>query len=89
MWRLLGCMTAKFPAVVMAMLRHKIVKTRRCWMTVLVNLRNDRLRRLQFSKSLRDDEHSSSKQSKGTGTPKDLAAGDFDAGRTRGSPKPL
>lgn len=69
--------------------RHKMVKTRRCWMKVLVNLRNGRLRRLQLSKCLRDGEHSSSKHSKGTGTPKDLVVGEFDAGRTSVSPKPL
>ena len=69
--------------------RHKMMNARVCWMNVLVNLRNGRLRRLQFSKCLRDGEHSISKYSRETGTPKGLSVGDLDAGRTSGLPRPL
>ena len=69
--------------------RHKMVNARVCWMNVLVNLRNGRLRRLQSSKCLRDGEHSISKSSRGTGTPKGLSVRDSNAGRTSGTPRPL
>ena len=69
--------------------RHKMVNSRVCWMNVLVNVRSGRLPRLQFSKFLRDGERSSSKYSRGTGTPEGLSVEDIDAETTSGSPRPL